>query len=161
MTASAAVAVRHNFETAHRLPHLPGKCTSLHGHSWWVQVTVAAHHRDLGEAGTVVEFGALKQALRGWVDANLDHATMLGHSDPLGAALRGEGCRLYLFGDPDIDGPYRHAHAMSWPTVENVAALLADVAGGILVHLGMDLDTYVREVRVRETHVNEAIWTNP
>jgi 6-pyruvoyltetrahydropterin/6-carboxytetrahydropterin synthase len=154
---SPAVVVAHNFETAHRLPHLPGKCVSLHGHSWWVQVTVAA--RRLDEAGTVVEFGTLKQRLRQWVDANLDHATMLAATDPLCAALRVNSCRLYLFGDPDPDGPYRHAQDLPWPTVENVAALLAAITGGILTDLDVPGDVHVAKVRVRETHVNEAIWT--
>jgi 6-pyruvoyltetrahydropterin/6-carboxytetrahydropterin synthase len=57
------VTIRHNFETAHRLPHLPGKCQSLHGHSWWAEVTVAAS--ELSRGGLVVEFGALKKEVAG------------------------------------------------------------------------------------------------
>ena len=72
--------LQHNSETAHRLPHLPGKCTSLHGHSWQIQVTASfpALRRSIG-----AEFGAFKAGLRGWVDTNLDHGTMLGAGDPL------------------------------------------------------------------------------
>lgn len=136
------VTVRHNFETAHRLPHLPGKCQSLHGHSWWATVTVSGP--QLG-AGVLVEFGAFKMALRGWIDEHLDHGTMLGHEDPLRLALLAAGCKVYI-----MDG---------WPTVEHVAAMLAKRSAELLEDLTRAPGTAVTEVRVRETHVNEAAWT--
>ena len=48
--AHHAVKLLHNAETAHRLPHLGGKCTSLHGHSWQIQVTASfpALRRSIG-----------------------------------------------------------------------------------------------------------------
>jgi 6-pyruvoyl tetrahydropterin synthase/QueD family protein len=77
---TSTVTVRHNFETAHRLPRLGGKCTNLHGHSWWVEVTFeGTPSRD----GVIADFGALKHALRAWVDGHLDHGAMLGVGDPL------------------------------------------------------------------------------
>ena len=84
------VSVAHTFEAAHRLPHLPGKCVSLHGHSWRVEVTVTAPRPDRN--GIVVEFGAWKKALRSWIDQHLDHGTMLGADDPLIGALRAVRC---------------------------------------------------------------------
>lgn len=138
------VSVRHNFETAHRIPHLAGKCVSLHGHSWWATVTIAAPelHR-----GAVVEFGTLKRELRHWIDTNLDHGTMLGPEDPLLPILREHGCKVY----PVVD----------WPTVENVAELLAQVAAGILDTLDRAPGAYVASVHVTETHVNAATWEAP
>lgn len=135
------VSVRHNFETAHRLPHLSGKCENLHGHSWWVEVTVTAAQLA---AGTVVEFGAYKRELRRWIDQNLDHGTMLGPGDPLLPLLRAEGCKVYAVQD--------------WPTVENVAGLLADVARLILDDLVRAPGAYVSRVHLAETHVNAATW---
>jgi 6-pyruvoyltetrahydropterin/6-carboxytetrahydropterin synthase len=142
------VTVRHNFETGHRLPHLPGKCQSLHGHSWWAAVTVGAP--TTGEDGVVVDFGALKKGLRDWIDTNLDHGLMLGHADPLLDYLAAHG-KVFEF-TPDLG---------DWPTVENVAALLADVTADVLDNLdnGTGLRVEVIRVVVNETHVNEAAWT--
>ncbi|RLU81117.1 6-pyruvoyl tetrahydrobiopterin synthase [Streptomyces griseocarneus] len=142
MSRSQGVTVRHNFETAHRLPHLPGKCVSLHGHSWWVQVTVSAPEP---RAGMVVEFGPFKQALRAWIDEHLDHGVMLGPDDPLVEVLRAHDCKVY-----EVPG---------WPTVEHVAALLAGVADQVLAALPRAPGARVTGVEVHETHVNAASWT--
>lgn len=138
---SHLVSVRHNFETAHRLPHLPGKCTSLHGHSWWAEVTVAAPELS---RGLVVEFGALKKRFRAWVDEHLDHGAMLGAQDALLPVLRAHGSKVY-----EVPG---------WPTVEATAELLARVAGDILFDLVRAPGAYVSRVHVTETHVNGATW---
>lgn len=136
-----AVTVRHNFETAHRLPHLPGKCQSLHGHSWWAHVTVTA---PALAAGCIVEFGAFKAGLREWIDTRLDHGSMLGPEDPLVPVLRGQGCKVH-----EVPG---------WPTVENVAAMIAAEAQTVLSALVVAPGASVTAVRVTETHVNEASW---
>ncbi|MDI9829710.1 6-carboxytetrahydropterin synthase [Streptomyces sp. KAU_LT] len=136
------VTVKHNFETAHRLPHLPGKCTSLHGHSWWAEVTVAAP--ELSRGGLVVEFGALKKEFRAWVDQHLDHGAMLGAHDALLPILRAHGSKVY-----EVAG---------WPTVEATAELLAQVAGDILFDLERAPGAYISRVHVTETHVNGATW---
>ncbi|WP_158884035.1 6-pyruvoyl trahydropterin synthase family protein [Amycolatopsis anabasis] len=140
---AATVTVRHNFETAHRLPHLPGKCVSLHGHSWWAEVTVTAPATDA--AGVVVEFGPFKRALRSWIDEYLDHGVMLGPDDPLVPVLREAACKVY-----EVSG---------WPTVENVAGHLAEVADGLLGELEHMPGARVTAVEVQETHVNRAGWS--
>ena len=55
------VELRHHFETAHRLstPGSPVKCRSIHGHSWWVTVTLEGP--DLDADGMLVEFGAVRE----------------------------------------------------------------------------------------------------
>lgn len=136
------VTVCHNFETAHRLPHIPGKCESLHGHSWWVEVTVSAPAPN--KAGMVVEFGAFKKALRAWIDRNLDHGVMLGPDDPLVPVLRKHKTKVH-----EVPG---------WPTVENVAAMLTAQAAIILADTDHAAETFVSAVEVRETHVNRAGW---
>lgn len=144
--AEHTVTIRHNFETGHRLPALGGKCVSLHGHSWWVELTVAAPYDP--EQGTVVEYGAAKRRVRQWVDTYLDHGVMLGHTDPLVPLLTEHGCKVYRFG---ADNP---SAGLVWPTVENVAELLARVGDQVLGDLG---GRVVRS-RVQETHVNAAEW---
>ena len=116
--AQHAVMLRHNAETAHRLPHLGGKCTSLHGHSWQLQVTASfpALWRSIG-----AEFGAFKAGLRGWVDTHLDHGLMLGAGDPLVPMLaRFPELKLFVFGRGHrAGGEEKLAADLEWPTVEN------------------------------------------
>lgn len=145
---TTSITVRHNFETGHRLPHLPGKCQNLHGHSWWVEVTVATHV----ETDLVVEYGTFKKALRGWIDSRLDHGLMLGADDPLATLLDPHG-KVFVFGQ------HPAAHGLPWPTVENVAKMLGRVAALLLNDLPRAQDTVVARVRVHETHVNSATWT--
>lgn len=145
------VQVRHNFETAHRLPHLGGKCENLHGHSWWV--TVNAEAPELAPDGTVVEFGEFKAKLRTWIDHTLDHGVMLGAADPLVPVLTDAG-KVLVFGAKDAT----IAADLRWPTVENVAVLLARVATVMLHECIRATDAEVTSVVVRETHVNAATW---
>ncbi|MFG2404256.1 6-pyruvoyl tetrahydropterin synthase family protein [Streptomyces brevispora] len=136
-----SVSVKHNFETGHRLPHLPGKCQSLHGHSWWMEATVEAPALD---NGLVVEFGPFKKQLRRWIDEHLDHGLMLGPDDELLPLL----------------STYGKVHQVpGWPTVENVAALIARVAQDALQDLVRAPGARVTQVHVSETHVNAATWT--
>lgn len=142
---TVAVAVEHTFETGHRLPHIEGKCQSLHGHSWRVTVEVVAFSTD--EHGMVVEFGPFKAQLRGWIDRFLDHGLMLGWQDPLAEVLTEHG-KIYTFTAREGD----------WPTVENVAALLGGVATRTLNAVPRAAGAFVSRVDVREKHDNQASW---
>lgn len=148
---STAIAVRHNFETGHRLPHLSGKCENLHGHSWWVEVTVAT---DV-DTEVVVEFGAFKKALREWIDTHLDHGVMLGVEDKLRDTLVGHG-KVFTFGE-QVPGNYL-TKDLAWPTVENVAHMLGRVAVRELLQQTRAQGAHVDQVTVTETHVNSATW---
>jgi 6-pyruvoyl-tetrahydropterin synthase len=148
-----AVSVRHNFETAHRLPILGGKCSNLHGHSWWADISIESPHL---EDGVLVEFGCLKRRVRTWIDDNLDHGAMLGHQDLLVGALSAVGSKVFVFGEhPLTDG-------LDWPTVENVAELIARATMTLLADgdgCGSHPAAQVAHVKVTETHVNAAHWT--
>jgi 6-pyruvoyltetrahydropterin/6-carboxytetrahydropterin synthase len=144
--ATTAITVRHNFESAHRLPQLGGKCQNLHGHSWWVEATVAG---EAGTDGIVVEFHDLKSYLREWIDGNLDHGAMLGRDDELVSALKAADSKVFVFGESDP------SFGLNWPTVENTAELLARVTAGYIRSRGWP-GVRVSRVVVRETHVNAA-----
>jgi 6-pyruvoyltetrahydropterin/6-carboxytetrahydropterin synthase len=145
-----SISVRHNFEAAHRLPLLGGKCTNLHGHSWWATVTVSTPALD--GYGTIVEFGGFKAHMRAWIDTNLDHGAMLGNQDPLAKILLEHGCKVFRFG---YDWP-----GADWPTVEAVAEMIADRAAMWLPPEPPD-GTHIARVVVTETHVNAAEWEAP
>lgn len=163
MSAGPYVEVRHNFETAHRLPQLGGKCASLHGHSWWVTIAVGAAG-GLADSGIVIDFGTLKAGIRRWIDTHLDHGTMLAATDPLTGVLRAHGCKVFAFGADTIEGPERHAKHLPYPTVELVAVLLAGVTGWLL-HEWLDTrpadiprGLHVARVELSETAANAAVW---
>lgn len=139
------ITVKHTFETGHRLPHLEGKCENLHGHSWAVAVEVYGPVHE----GILIEFGALKYDLRTWIDSRLDHGLMLGAADPLVPILAHYG-KTFIFGEGE------HTEGLYWPTVENVATLLARVASSIVAEI--DPACRVSSVTVTETSVNQATY---
>jgi len=140
---TSLVTVRHNFETAHRLPFLEGKCENLHGHSWWAEWDFTGERTP---EGVIIDFGQLKGILRTWVDNQFDHGAILGMGDDLWRALRRDhGSKVFVFGE---DSP---AESLPWPTVELVAECLYNVAE-------MLLPVPCTEVRVQETHVNGAVY---
>lgn len=150
------MTVRHNFETAHRLPFLGGKCTNVHGHSWDVEVAVSANNLH---DGILVEYGTFKKALRNWIDSRLDHGAALGAGDPLLAAFAADGTKVLVFGhDTLVDD-------LPWPTVENMAVLMGRVAALALAASlsgpwtgSTGARPTVAWARVRETAVNTAEW---
>lgn len=157
------IRIRHNFESAHRLPHLGGKCQSLHGHSWWAEVTLAG---PVDRSGILVDFGQVKADLRTWIDLHLDHGAMLGAGDPLLPHLEAEGSKVFRFGAQSGTDSQDLARDLHWPTVENVAVLIARYASIVLANGdAVDIERPVRAerlhvacVRVQETHANSAEW---
>lgn len=142
-----------SWEAAHRLPHLPGKCTNLHGHSWSADVDIeftGVNHDDIG-----VEFAGYKRVLREWVDTQLDHGATLAAVDPLADALRGMGCKVYRIGAVDDPGVHEKlAMNLRWPTVETMAVVLYRAAMDALMFVDRVPDATVAAVKVRETASN-------
>lgn len=136
------VRVRVRFEAAHRLPALPGKCQNVHGHSWQAWVTYEGHPSS---AGVVADFSAIKRGVQDWVDAQFDHATLLGVDDPLAAMLQGMGLKVYVFGRDPYTAGLHH------PTVEAVAEAIRRRAATLQVP-----GAKVVEVEVAETENNHA-----
>ena len=69
------VSVKESFSGAHRLKGYRGKCESLHGHNWDVEVFVAA--KKLDHSGLSIDFKVLKNKLNG-VLVSLDHSDLNG-----------------------------------------------------------------------------------
>jgi 6-pyruvoyltetrahydropterin/6-carboxytetrahydropterin synthase len=65
------------FEAAHVLPHHPGKCSRLHGHSYRLEVAVSGPLQPSGPAqGMVVDFDDISALVRPLVVERLDHASL-------------------------------------------------------------------------------------
>jgi 6-pyruvoyltetrahydropterin/6-carboxytetrahydropterin synthase len=70
------VSVTSSFSGAHFLREYRGKCESLHGHNWRVQVTVSA--AELDSLGLVMDFGDLKKILDELIE-EFDHRLLNEH----------------------------------------------------------------------------------
>lgn len=71
------------FEAAHRVVNYPGKCDRLHGHNWKVEAIVRG--TELDELGMLVDFKAIKNALKGVLD-RFDHR-FLNELEPFSAGI--------------------------------------------------------------------------
>lgn len=161
------VTVKHNFETAHRLPFLGGKCVNLHGHSWNVEVGLlnTAFPEGINEHGISIEYGLVKRTIRSWIDAQLDHGTMLGVDDPLASESLtvGDLGKVFLFGrpqKPDMcmwNGITSIYYDLPWPTVEAVARMLAHKLQSALNDTCGQY-VWIDSVRVEETAVNSSVF---
>jgi 6-pyruvoyltetrahydropterin/6-carboxytetrahydropterin synthase len=63
--------IRRSFSAAHSLRDIGGKCEKLHGHNFFVEISVASH--TLNKEGLVIDFRAVKN----WADQaieELDHS---------------------------------------------------------------------------------------
>lgn len=68
------------FSAAHRLnKDYPGKCQTLHGHTYKGSVTIAADSLDAYDF--VMDFDDLKRLFDDWVQANWDHVTLVSEMD--------------------------------------------------------------------------------
>jgi 6-pyruvoyltetrahydropterin/6-carboxytetrahydropterin synthase len=65
------------FEAAHVLPHHPGKCSRLHGHSYRLDVAVEGSLRTGGPAaGMIEDFEVVTSTVKDAVIAQLDHRSL-------------------------------------------------------------------------------------
>jgi 6-pyruvoyltetrahydropterin/6-carboxytetrahydropterin synthase len=67
------------FDAGHRVPGHSNKCKFLHGHRYVLEVRACAEQLD--ELGMVVDFGFMKNTIKSWIDANLDHNVILHKQD--------------------------------------------------------------------------------
>jgi 6-pyruvoyltetrahydropterin/6-carboxytetrahydropterin synthase len=109
MSTPKRITRLYNFEAAHRiLGYDKASCGSLHGHSYRVEVTLEAD--EVNEFGFVLDFNEMKR-LQVWIDAHLDHATLVDERD---AALR-----QFLTESGD-----RHSVMQGGTSAESIADLL-------------------------------------
>lgn len=71
------ICKQFTFEAAHVLPHHPGKCSRLHGHSYRLEVFVDGPLQSSGPAsGMVVDFDEIAGTVREHVIDRLDHRSL-------------------------------------------------------------------------------------
>ncbi|QDT16836.1 6-pyruvoyl trahydropterin synthase family protein [Alienimonas californiensis] len=98
--ANLTVVRRIEFCAGHRLLGHEGKCAALHGHNYAAEFHVTALDSSgtgLDDVGRVVDFAAIKEELKGWIDREWDHGFLLWEGDEAAiAAVRAvEPCKLF------------------------------------------------------------------
>jgi 6-pyruvoyltetrahydropterin/6-carboxytetrahydropterin synthase len=146
-TPQHTITVKHNFEAAHRLFLTPGKCENIHGHSFWVEMTLFG---GLDAAGMLrgLDFGDVKKAFRGHLDEHYDHRVLLNTDDPFAkkiATVDSTGGNNWVQLPGLLELP-------NDPTTENLAKWIGHWAIGEFT----TVDSV--SIKVHETSVNAASW---
>lgn len=96
------------FDAGHRLLNHEGKCANLHGHRYRAIIRVEAPALDA--VGRVIDFGAIKEVVGGWIARAWDHGYIGQDGDPMVDLAERQGLKV---------------HRVKWqPTAENMAAYL-------------------------------------
>jgi 6-pyruvoyltetrahydropterin/6-carboxytetrahydropterin synthase len=154
--ARQSITVRHNMEVAHRLFESPGKCENIHGHSMWVELSIAG---EVDSHGLLcgLDFGYVKKLFRGHIDEVYDHRVLLNENDPWAQSLtRSSSTRTTSMVERDHLPGLQKLPAD--PTTENLARLIGHWALGTFDAEGY-ADIIGFEVNVQETAVNGASWS--
>jgi 6-pyruvoyltetrahydropterin/6-carboxytetrahydropterin synthase len=101
-----------DFCYGHRLMDYSGKCKNVHGHNGRVEFDLAAPKLD--KRSMVVDFTDIADAMRSWINENLDHAMLMRADDPMLPTFRRNKQPCYVM---DCN-----------PTAESIAKLLFDKA---------------------------------
>ena len=130
------------FEMAHALSRYDGKCENVHGHTYFLSITVAGEPEpDHGSSrnGMVMDFSDLKMLVKDLILDPFDHALVLNETDPRIRDLKQISSKI-------IQTPYQ-------PTCENlildfVARVSPFMAGPVKLH----------SIKLRETPTSYAEW---
>lgn len=123
-----------HFSYGHRLMNYDGPCRHLHGHNGVIEVRVGSEALDA--RGMVVDFGDVRDVVKGWVDANLDHRMLLCRDDPAVPVLQELGEPLYILDDN--------------PTAENIAKEIFERT--------RERGLAICEIRLWETPSSQAVY---
>ncbi len=129
------------FEMAHALGGYDGKCKEIHGHSYFLSVTIKGSPISAEvnpKAGMVMDFGDLKKIVNEEIIKKFDHVLVLHDKDERFHGLAGAATLLAT--------PYQ-------PTCEN---LLIDFVSRLKKYFTGDIQLF--SLMLRETPTSYAEW---
>ena len=68
-------------DMAHRIKDHGGRCSSLHGHTWKIELSLSCEDTALNSLGMVIDFGELKERFFSALDLRFDHSCILSKDD--------------------------------------------------------------------------------
>ena len=92
------ICKRFEFQAAHVLSKHPGRCRFPHGHSYIVEVRLAADQLD--ENDMVCDFHALKAVVQTYLE-RLDHSMLLNSADAASCKVHADNPRKVVFEKTD------------------------------------------------------------
>jgi 6-pyruvoyltetrahydropterin/6-carboxytetrahydropterin synthase len=104
------------FDAAHRLYGYEGKCSSLHGHTYKIEVELSTGSLD--NMDMIVDFGVIKKEVGCWIDVWWDHVVLLNSEDPLSKVLDESNNKMFVFAEQN-------------PTAEVMAEYLFFIVRGV------------------------------
>jgi len=81
------------FDASHRLLHYQGKCSSLHGHRWRVEVWIEGPVQEA--TGILIDYNRIREIIE-----QFDHQVILNEEDPMAECLSRYQTVITTPGDP-------------------------------------------------------------
>jgi len=131
-----------SFEMAHLLEGYDGQCSSIHGHSYRLLVTVSGSptaNPASPKHGMVMDFTDLKRIVNELIVDKLEHALMLRQDTKMDATLK--------------NAPTKIVHVSYQPTCENMVIHMAETLSGKLPN-----SVKLHSIRLHETATSFAEW---
>ncbi|MEE9440084.1 MAG: 6-carboxytetrahydropterin synthase [Saprospiraceae bacterium] len=130
-----------DFEAAHALDGYLGKCKDIHGHSYYLMVTVIGEPKSkvgISDCGMVIDFGEIKHLVRKHILSIFDHRLILRNDSRfIGIEDNNERVRYV---------PYQ-------PTCENMLIEIVEI-----LKSNISDDVQLIKVSLRETRSSYAEW---
>ena len=83
------VNFRYRFEAAHRFTDTNSKCSTPHGHTWWITLSLAHSPNDIDlEKNFATDFKDLKSDWKNFLDTHVDHHFFMNSDDSLADHLK-------------------------------------------------------------------------
>jgi 6-pyruvoyltetrahydropterin/6-carboxytetrahydropterin synthase len=138
------VTKRFHFEMAHTLYKYDGLCRNIHGHSYYLEVTISGEPRNEPghpKDGMVIDFSDLKNVVKTQVINRFDHALMVSRlvPDKQQELLRQTTERIIV-----VDFQ---------PTSENIVVYISEI---LQQHLPVGVNLF--NIRLYETETSFAEW---
>jgi len=96
----------YRFEAAHRFTKGSTKCSTPHGHTWYVTLSFFSEPQHLNSQQMIEEFSVLKEVWKTFILETVDHSFFHHYADPILPALKDfvPGFRGLVFpGDPTTE----------------------------------------------------------
>lgn len=147
-------------DMGHRVTNHDGKCKSLHGHRYKIDVAIQGDLHEKGsQEGMVLDYGVIKRVLMEKIDALFDHGTALWSRDPLvahelGPIYEGLAAKAAKFGYVGSPIGWKWGKLVltyDVPTAENLAKLWFNIIQEEIERYLHDFDSRLYSVTVWET----------
>jgi len=157
------VNFRYRFEAAHRFTDANSKCSTPHGHTWWVTLTLSHSSGDIDLANNfATDFKDLKSGWRSFVDNEVDHHFFLNSEDSLASHLKKTEPKLNIKltpGDPTTEVLaalfFKKAESLlgKFEHISVSSILLEETPTNSICVYKKDADQLIKRLEVKQTNL--------